>query len=106
MGNKIGRDRVSTNNTDNDGIRVENDAVVNAFTNNFVFDSGLDGISLFADTFDNVVRNNNVQRNGFCRTTARRGSGPCSAGPPATSSGITRFTGTPTAASTSARRSA
>ena len=74
-GNIISRDRVSPLGTDNDGIRVENDAAFNTFTNNSVVGNGLDGIALFADTFDNVVSNNNVSRNGFYRTTARRGSG-------------------------------
>jgi parallel beta-helix repeat protein len=74
-GNIIGRDRVSPTDTDNDGIRVENDAVFNTFENNRVVGNGLDGISLFADTADNIVRGNTVQANGFYRTTARRGSG-------------------------------
>ncbi len=74
-GNIISRNRVSPLNTDNDGIRVENDAAFNTFTNNRVTGNGLDGIALFADTFDNVVRNNQVDGNGFHRTTARRGSG-------------------------------
>ncbi|HEX2274679.1 MAG TPA: right-handed parallel beta-helix repeat-containing protein [Acidimicrobiales bacterium] len=73
--NVISRNQVSPVNTDNDGIRVENDAAFNTFTNNQVHGNGLDGISLFADTSDNVVRNNVVTRNGFFRTTARRGSG-------------------------------
>ena len=74
-GNIISRDRVSPNSTDNDGIRVENDAVFNTFSDNRVTGNGLDGISLFADTADNIVRNNQVDGNGFYRTTARRGSG-------------------------------
>ncbi len=74
-GNIISRDRVSPNGTDNDGIRVENDAVFNTFSNNQVLRNGLDGISLFADTADNIVRGNQVEGNGFYRTTARRGSG-------------------------------
>lgn len=74
-GNIIGRNRISPTDTDNDGIRVENDAVFNTFTNNRVARNGLDGISLFADTADNVVTNNQVNGNGFYRTTARRGSG-------------------------------
>jgi parallel beta-helix repeat protein len=73
--NIISRDRTSPLNTDNDGIRVENDAAFNRFTNNQVLNNGLDGIALFADTFDNTVRGNIVQRNGYYRTTARRGSG-------------------------------
>ncbi|HEX2048937.1 MAG TPA: right-handed parallel beta-helix repeat-containing protein [Acidimicrobiales bacterium] len=74
-GNIIGRNRFDATDTDNDGIRVENDAVSNTFTDNRVARNGLDGISLFADTADNVVTNNQVQGNGFYRTTARRGSG-------------------------------
>ncbi len=75
VGNIIGRNRFDATNTDNDGIRVENDAVFNTFTGNRVARNGLDGISLFADTADNVVTNNQVEGNGFYRTTARRGSG-------------------------------
>jgi len=75
VGNKIGRNRFTTQDTDNDGIRIENDGVANVISNNFVYDSGLDGIALFADNFDTIVRGNTVQRNGFYRTTARRGSG-------------------------------
>ncbi len=75
VGNIISRDRATPQNTDNDGIRVENDAVFNTFSDNFVARNGLDGIALFADTADNVVRNNSVEGNGFYRTTARRGSG-------------------------------
>ena len=73
--NIISRDRTTPNGTDNDGIRVENDAVFNTFEDNRVTGNGLDGIALFADTADNIVRNNHVDRNGFYRTTARRGSG-------------------------------
>ena len=73
--NIISRNQVSPVNTDNDGIRVENDAAFNTFTNNLVHGNGLDGIALFADTSDNVVRGNQVSWNGFFRTTARRGSG-------------------------------
>ncbi|MGH9277670.1 MAG: right-handed parallel beta-helix repeat-containing protein [Acidimicrobiales bacterium] len=75
LDNNISRNRVNQTNTDNDGIRVENDAVRNTFTNNTVNNSGLDGISLFADTADNVLRYNTVTHSGFYRTTARRGSG-------------------------------
>ena len=74
-GNIISRDRVNLANTDNDGIRVENDAVFNTFSNNQVLRNGLDGISLFADTADNIVRGNSVEGNGFFRVSARRGSG-------------------------------
>lgn len=74
-GNIISRNRFSPDGTDNDGIRVENDAVFNTFENNRVVGNGLDGIALFADTADNIVRGNTVQGNGFYRTTARRGSG-------------------------------
>ena len=73
--NIIGRNLVNPLDTDNDGIRVENDAVFNTFQDNRVTGNGLDGISLFADTADNIVRGNQVDGNGFYRTTARRGSG-------------------------------
>ena len=75
VGNIISRNRVNPTSTDNDGIRVENDAVFNTFSNNEVLRNGLDGIALFADTADNIVRGNRVEGNGFYRTTARRGSG-------------------------------
>ena len=74
-GNIISRNRVNPIGTDNDGIRVENDAAFNTFSNNQVLRNGLDGIALFADTADNIVRGNRVEGNGFYRTTARRGSG-------------------------------
>jgi len=74
-GNIISRDRTTPNGTDNSGIRMENDGAFNTITDNLVGDNGLDGISLFADTADNVVRGNRVRNNGFYRTTARRGSG-------------------------------
>jgi parallel beta-helix repeat protein len=73
--NIIGPNQVNPTDTANHGIKVENDGAFNTFTNNQVHGNGLDGISMFADTFDNVVRNNNVTRNGFYRTTIRRGSG-------------------------------
>ncbi len=73
--NIIGRNRTSPTDTDNDGIRMENDGAFNTISNNQVSNSGLDGIALFADTFDNTVRGNVVQRSGYYRTTARRGSG-------------------------------
>ena len=47
----------------------------NTFSDNQVVGNGLDGIALFADTADNVVRGNQVMQNGYYRTTARRGSG-------------------------------
>jgi parallel beta-helix repeat protein len=73
--NKIGRNLINPTDTDNDGIRLENDVAFTTITNNLVSDSGLDGISLFADTAGNVVRGNQVTTSGYYRTTARRGSG-------------------------------
>ncbi|MDQ4131779.1 MAG: right-handed parallel beta-helix repeat-containing protein [Actinomycetota bacterium] len=75
FGNIISRNRVNPTGTDNDGIRMENDAAFNTLSNNQVLRNGLDGIALFADTADNTVRGNQVEGNGFYRTTARRGSG-------------------------------
>ena len=75
VGNNISRNRVTPIGTDNDGIRMENDGAFNTLSNNTVVNNGLDGIALFADTFDNRVTGNKVSRNGFYRTTARRGSG-------------------------------
>jgi parallel beta-helix repeat protein len=73
--NIIGPNRINPVDTANHGIKLENDGVFNTFTNNQVHGNGLDGISMFADTSDNVIRGNNVTRNGFYRTTIRRGSG-------------------------------
>ena len=75
VGNIISRDRSTPNGTDNDGIRLENDAAFNTVSSNLVARNGLDGIALFADTSDNTVSSNSVQGNGFYRTTARRGDG-------------------------------
>ena len=75
VGNIISRNRTTPIDTDNVGIRMENDGAFNTITDNRVSGNGLDGISLFADTADNIVRNNHVDGNGFYRTTARRGSG-------------------------------
>lgn len=61
--------------TDNDGIRMENDGERNTILNNVVRNNGLDGIAVFADNFDHVIRGNTVSGNGFFRQTARRGSG-------------------------------
>lgn len=61
--------------TDNDGIRLENDGERNRILNNFVRGNGLDGIAVFADNFDHIVRGNTVSDNGFFRQSARRGSG-------------------------------
>lgn len=61
--------------TDNDGIRLENDGERNRILNNVVRRNGLDGIAVFADNFDHIIRGNTVSDNGFLRETARRGSG-------------------------------
>lgn len=80
--NVVGRDGF-TGNTDNDGIRIENtfasgatpvDAA-NQIIANQVSHSGLDGISIFARSPANVIRGNQTTRNGFFRSTARRGDG-------------------------------
>lgn len=62
-------------NTDNDGIRMENDGRRNQILDNVVTGNGLDGIAVFADNFDHVIRGNTVSDNGFFRVSARRGSG-------------------------------
>lgn len=61
--------------TDNDGIRLENGGERNVILNNVVRGNGLDGIAVFADNFDHVIRGNTVSDNGFFRVAARRGSG-------------------------------
>jgi parallel beta-helix repeat protein len=44
-------------------------------TNNEVTGNGLDGISLFSRSSGNVIRSNQVTRNGYFRSAARRGDG-------------------------------
>ena len=58
-----------------DGIRLENGANNNTITKNGVYDNGLDGIALFADTFDNVVQKNDIRRNGAHDQIHRQGDG-------------------------------
>ena len=58
-----------------DGIRLENFANNNIITKNGVYDNGLDGIALFADTFDNVVQKNDIRRNGAHDQAHRQGDG-------------------------------
>ena len=85
--NAVGRN-ATTAGTDNDGIRIEptftcpstnpecpGPAAANIITNNLVTGSGLDGIAIFGRSPENVIRNNQVTRNGYFRTTARRGDG-------------------------------
>lgn len=82
LANVIGRDG-STRNTDNDGIRIENTYAAgaapidanNQIIGNQVSGSGLDGIANFARSSGNVIRGNQVTRNGLFRSTARRGDG-------------------------------
>ena len=58
-----------------DGIRLENGANNNLISKNNVYDNGLDGIALFADTFDNVVEKNDIRRNGAHDQVHRQGDG-------------------------------
>ena len=58
-----------------DGIRLENGANNNLISKNSVYDNGLDGIALFADTFDNVVERNDIRRNGAHDQVHRQGDG-------------------------------
>ena len=82
-GNTVDRNLVEANNfltsptgpQQDDGIRLENFANNNLITRNRVYDNGLDGIALFADTFDNVVRQNDVRRNGAHDQIHRQGDG-------------------------------
>jgi parallel beta-helix repeat protein len=62
-------------NNDNIGIRVESHSNGNTISNNQVSDSGLDGITLFAEANNNRVTRNVVTRNGFYRIASRRGNG-------------------------------
>ena len=84
-GNKVSRNTVYDNlagrdpnnqpgTTDNDGIRLENNATGNNITENFVVHNGLDGISLFNASTNNQVTYNTVQNNGT-RNNVRRGNG-------------------------------
>lgn len=89
MNNNIGRNN-TLGSTDNDGIRIEPlftcpstntecagppGGAANVISNNEVSGSGLDGIAIFGRSPDNVIRNNRVTRNGYFRSTARRGDG-------------------------------
>ncbi len=80
--NVIGRDGTTTS-TDNDGIRIEPtfgsgqtpvDAN-NQIVGNMVSGNGLDGISIFARSPGNVIRDNQSTRNGLYRSAVRRGDG-------------------------------
>ncbi|HWG73861.1 MAG TPA: right-handed parallel beta-helix repeat-containing protein [Acidimicrobiales bacterium] len=71
-GNLIARNTVTDNIAcrtgpfcDNDGIRVEPQVAGNAIVDNQVTGNGLDGISLFVDSDNNVVAKNTVDNNGF-----------------------------------------
>lgn len=61
--------------TDNIGIRVEPGSSGNTITRNRVEGNGLDGITLFVNANDNVVRANIVRDNGLIRVAVRRGNG-------------------------------
>ncbi|CAN5248595.1 hypothetical protein BH24ACT1_BH24ACT1_03110 [soil metagenome] len=58
-----------------DGIRLEPFTSFNVVTNNRVYDNGLDGIAIFARSTDNVVRRNDVRRNGAHGQVHRQGDG-------------------------------
>ena len=82
VNNVVGRDGF-TGGTDNDGIRIENTNAIgvtpvtaaNQIIGNMVSGNGLDGISIFARSPGNIIRGNQVTRNGLFRSTARRGDG-------------------------------
>lgn len=82
-GNTIDKNLVESNDVlssptgpqQDDGIRLENFANNNSITKNNVYGNGLDGIALFADTFDNVVEKNDVRRNGAHDQVHRQGDG-------------------------------
>jgi parallel beta-helix repeat protein len=58
-----------------DGIRLEPFTSFNVVTNNRVYDNGLDGIAIFARSTDNVVRRNDIRRNGAHDQVHRQGDG-------------------------------
>lgn len=60
---------------DDDGIRIEPGVQFTTVEGNVVRESGLDGISLFRTSDDNVVRGNVVERNGHHRAAHRKGDG-------------------------------
>ena len=64
-----------TVNTQNHGIRAENNSTHNTYVNNRVADNGLDGIGLFRGSGNSVIRGNIFTGHGFFRTALRRGSG-------------------------------
>ncbi|MCA1692962.1 MAG: right-handed parallel beta-helix repeat-containing protein [Actinobacteria bacterium] len=70
-----GRQPNNVVNNDNIGIRLEPGNARNFILNNDVYGNGLDGITLFTRSVFNVIRGNNVTRNGFYRVAARRGNG-------------------------------
>ena len=82
-GNVIDRNLVEANNIltsptgpqQDDGIRLEPGTSGNTVTNNRVYDNGLDGIAIFANSNDNVVWRNDVRRNGAHGQVHRQGDG-------------------------------
>lgn len=58
-----------------DGIRLEPNTSFNVVTNNRVYDNGLDGIAIFFNSTDNVVRRNDIRRNGAHDQVHRQGDG-------------------------------
>ena len=83
MGNVIDRNLVEFNNIlsgptgpqQDDGIRLEPGTSMNTVTNNRVYDNGLDGIAIFANSSDNVVWRNDIRRNGAHAQVHRQGDG-------------------------------
>lgn len=82
MGNIIDRNMVEGNDIltpngpqQDDGIRLEPFTSMNVVTNNRVYDNGLDGIAIFASSTDNVVRRNDIRRNGDHDQVHRQGDG-------------------------------
>lgn len=64
-----------TSSQQDDGIRLEPGTSFNTVTENRVYDNGLDGIAIFFRSTDNVVRHNDVRRNGAHDRPHRQGDG-------------------------------
>jgi parallel beta-helix repeat protein len=58
-----------------DGIRLEPFTSRSVVSNNRVYENGLDGIAIFASSTDNVLRRNDIRRNGAHNQVHRQGDG-------------------------------
>lgn len=60
---------------EDDGIRLENGSQRNTVKGNTVLRNGLDGIAVFFQSTDNVIKDNEVRDNGHLPTLNRKGDG-------------------------------